>query len=63
MWASARDILPTGAWTASLLIRTAARLWLPVRTALTSMASNSSPDSTATSKTLPAVVADIPDLR
>ncbi len=49
MWASDRD-MPLGvACTASRLIRTAARLWLPVRAALTSMASNSSPDSTTTS--------------
>src|SRR5580658_8934092 len=42
------------ACTASRLMRTAARLWLPVRAALTSITSNSSPESTTTSPNLPA---------
>jgi hypothetical protein len=60
MWASARD-MPLGvAFSASRLIRTAARLWLPVRAALNSMASNNSPDTTTTFQNLPTVAGDNP---
>src|ERR1700689_5665556 len=72
MWASARDMFSgafSGAvWTGSVactarrLMRTAARLWLPVRAALTSIASNSSPESTTTSPNLPAEASDNPGL-
>src|ERR1700683_4661106 len=56
--ASAREMLLGVASSASLLIRTAARLWFPVRAASTSMASNISPESTTTSETLPIDAAD-----
>src|SRR5207237_6765 len=60
--ASARE-MPLGvawAWAARRLIRTAARLWLPVRAALTSIASNKSPDNTTTLSTLPTAAMDNP---
>src|SRR5216683_1677299 len=60
MCASARD-MPLGvAWAARRLIRTAARLWLPVRAALTSIVSNSSPDRSTTLDTLPTAAVDNP---
>src|SRR5580698_8622042 len=60
--ASARE-MPTGvACAARRLIRTAALLWLPVRAAFTSMASNSSPDSATTLANLPTVAVDNPDV-
>src|ERR1700689_2360143 len=68
MWASARDMFSGAAWTGSVactarrLMRTAARLWLPVRAALTSIASNSSPKSTTTSPNLPAEASNNPGL-